>query len=173
MRLIMDKNIIILFITGILAKYTNIIDIFAGFMIITIIDTLTAIHCSAIQKGIKFNPLLREFWTHISSSGLRRMAKKVFGEYFVWLIVVFVVDHMILNSLFKVPFFGDSLYLPVALLYFFTLIEIRSIGENLGKAGKVNWLEKLVSFLPKDLKSIYKKISKLIDDDNKKVSKDK
>lgn len=168
----MEKNIIVLSISALLAKYTNIEDVLLAFLIITLIDTLTGIHATAVEKGLKFNPFSLAFYKHINSAGLRQMSKKVFGEYFVWLIVVFIVDHLVLKSAFKIPFFGNDLFLPIALLYFFIFIEIRSIGENIGRSGRINWLIELVKFLPKDLKNIYTKLNKVYEN-NKNVPKGK
>lgn len=137
------------------SHYTDIYSAIIALLIMTSLDTISKIHYTGIEKGLSMNPFKLSFWRHINSGGLRQMSKKVFGEYFKYLIIVFVVDYFILKSLVKVPFVGRDIDLPTATLYLFTLIEIRSIAENIGENGGNNYLDFILKFLPKNMQDFY------------------
>lgn len=145
-----------LFISTALAHYTDIKTALFAFLIITLIDTTTRINADALKKGLKFNPFKKYFWLEIKSTGLRDMCKKIFSEYFMYLIIAFVVDVLIFKQEFLIEFMGRKLTLPVISLYIFSAVEIWSIAENIEDAGGVNLLKRVMHFLPEKWQLLFK-----------------
>lgn len=142
------------FISSFLAHYTDILTALYAFVIITFLDTATRINANAVGKGLKFNPFKGYFWKEIKSDGMREMCRKIFGEYFYYLIIAFVVDYFIFKKLFLVDFMGRQLTLPVIALYVFSAIEIWSIGENIEDSGGKNLIKRMLHFLPEKFQKI-------------------
>lgn len=147
---------ICLSLSTVLAHYTDLKTAFWAFLIITFLDTLTRINANAVEKGLKFNPFKKYFWLEIQSTGLREMCKKIFSEYFVYLIIAFVVDVLIFKQEFLIDFMGRKLTLPVIALYLFSAVELWSIGENIEDSGGVNIFKKIFHFLPEKWQLIFK-----------------
>lgn len=148
---------IALFISG----YSDFISTLYGFLIITTLDTLTSIHAGAKEKGLKFNPLKWYFWREIKSGLLREWAKKVFVEYFVYVIIAFVLEVFVIQARLNIQVVNWTLDLPTSCLWIFMAIELWSIGENIEDAGGVNWIKRgaraLEKLLPAWITSILKK----------------
>lgn len=142
------------FISTVLTYFTDIHTALVAFLLITLIDTFTRIHASAIKKGMKFEPWTIEFWKQIESKGLRRMCDKVFGQYSVYLILTFIIDVFILKSMIIVEMFNQGLTLPIIALYIFSAIEIWSIGENLEDAGLLNLPKRILHLFPEKYRKI-------------------
>ena len=130
-------------------------------MIITTLDTITAIHASAYKKGLKFNPLKKYFWRQIKSEMLRVWISKVFKEYCVYLIIAFALEIFIIQEKVHLDIIQWKLDLPTAALWLFSAIELWSIGENVEKAGGTNWIKRIAkaieSIIPEKIKALFKK----------------
>jgi hypothetical protein len=143
-----------IFISSFLAHYTDIKTAFWAFIIITILDTTTRINAEAVKKGLVFNPFKGYFWAEIKSGGLRDMCKKIFSEYFVYLIISFVIDILIFKQNFLIDFMDRKLTLPVIALYVFSAVELWSIGENIEDSGGTNIFKRVIHLLPEKVQKI-------------------
>ena len=136
-------------LSGFLACYIDIDKAIYLLIAATILDTISAINAQAVAKGLVFNPFKRYFWLMIKSTGLKMWGKKVFREYFVYILLAFMVDRLVLKGLVIVDVHHWQLKLPVVVIYFLAFIEIWSIGENIEKTGRPNYIKKLANwFLP-------------------------
>lgn len=144
-------------LSGVLACHTDLLLALCAFAVITTLDTLTAIHASAFQRGVEFAPLKLYFWKQITSAGLRAWTKKVFAEYGVYLIIAFVISEWILKNIPVLEIFERRLTLPVMAVYLFCLIEMWSVGENIEKAGGVNLFKRILHLLPEKIQQLFKK----------------
>lgn len=147
-----------LFFAGIfsyfLSNYARIDYAFYCFLIITSLDTVTRINAEAAAKKLKFNPFKGYFWAEIKSEGLRDMFKKVFTEYGVYLIISFVIDRLVFAGTITFNVYGSDIKLPVIALYFFSFVEVWSIGENIEESGGINLVKRVLHFLPEKLQKI-------------------
>lgn len=140
-------------VAGVLACYTDIDSAVYLFLAATVLDTLSAINAQAVAKGLTFNPLKKYFWMEIKSKGLREWAKKLLGEYSLYIILAFLLDKLVLKGMIIVDVLHWQLKLPVVVIYFLAFIEIWSIGENIEKTGRPNYIKKLVNyFMPAKFK---------------------
>lgn len=133
--------------SGLLACYTDIDLALYLFLAATVLDTFSAINAQAVAKGLTFNPFKMYFWMEIKSKGLRSWAKKLFGEYTIYIILAFMLDKWVLKSMIVIDVHHWQLTLPVAVIYFLAFIEIWSIGENIEKTGRPNYIKKLVNWM--------------------------
>lgn len=156
------------------STYVNVLSALAFFAIATTLDTWSRIDVNAKKKRLKFNPLRRKFWFEISSDALRIWFKKVFQEYFVYVIIAFALDILILKSCFKFNVLYLKLDIPTATIILFAFNEVWSIFENREELGKKNYLKKIIGsitpFFPESwqtaIKEIQKKSSKTKQDAN-------
>ena len=149
---------IYLFFAGIvsyfLSNYDRIEYALGCFAILTMLDTTTKINAVAKAKKLKFNPFKKYFWLEIKSGGFRKMANKIFMEYGVYLIIAFVIDSLVFSKTTTFNIVGSDLKLPVIAVYYFSFIEAWSIGENIEEAGGINWLKRILHFLPEKIQKI-------------------
>lgn len=141
-------------ISTFLKDYDRIEYALGCFAIVTTLDTVTKINAVAKSKKLKFNPFKKYFWLEIKSGGFRDMANKIFMEYGVYLIIAFVIDILVFSETTTFNVVGSQLKLPVIAVYYFSFIEAWSIGENIEEAGGVNWLKRIVHFLPEKIQKI-------------------
>jgi phage-related holin len=134
------------------------------FIIATILDTITRIHADAINSKVRFNPFQLQFWMRIKSKGLKKMARKIFVEYGIAVIIAFSVDTLLFKNALHFQLLNLKLNIPIAAIIFFTGIEIWSIFENLEDAGMTNWLKQFLNlfsgFFPSKWKDFYDKLTK-------------
>ena len=154
---IKNTYLMLAYIASLILTYlTDLHTAILAFLLITIIDTITSIDASAKQKGLKFNPFKKYFWKEIKSEGLRQMCDKIFRQYFMYLMIAFIVDVLILKKMVIVELWGDKLTLPMIALYIFSAIEIWSVGENIEKRGGVNLPKRVFHLLPEKIQKILK-----------------
>ena len=84
------------------------------------------------------------------------MCDKIFRQYFMYLMIAFIVDVLILKKMVIVELWGDKLTLPMIALYIFSAIEIWSVGENIEKRGGVNLPKRVFHLLPEKIQKILK-----------------
>ena len=143
---------IALFTSFLVGAYTDIELALLAFLIITSLDTYTS-----MRADKKINNINKPLWKLIKSSGLRRWCNKVFNDFGISLIIIFVVDILIFKKAITIPLMGRDLQLPIVGMYIFSFIEIWSIGENMEKAGGINIFKKLVDLLPEKIKKLFEK----------------
>lgn len=141
-------------VSTILTYFTDIRTAILAFLAITLLDTITRINASAVNKGLEFKPWKAYFWSEIDSKGLRKMCDKVFGQYSVYLILSFIIDSLILKNMVIIQLFNQDLTLPIVALYTFSAIEIWSIGENLEDAGLLNLPKRVLHLVPEKYRKI-------------------
>jgi len=142
------------FVSSIFTYFTDIHTALIAFLLITLLDTITRIHATAIGKGLKFRPWTKEFWKQIDSKGLRKMCDKVFGQYAIYLILSFIINSLILKDMVIMELFNQELTLPILALYIFSAIETWSIGENLEDAGLMNLPKRILHLIPEKYRKI-------------------
>ena len=144
-----------------IAGYSDFIHTLYGFLIISSLDTLSAIHAGAIAKGLKFNPLKAYFWKEIKSALIREWMKKMFSEYAFYLILAFVIETFIIQQKLQLQLINWKLDLPTSCLWVFSAIELWSIGENIERAGGINLIKKgmvvLERVVPEWLRNLIRK----------------
>lgn len=128
-------------ITIMFSGYTTFPQTLLAFALITSLDTITSINLGAYKKKLKFNPLKAYFWKEIKSGLIRVWMKKVFKEYFIYLIIAFILDILILEKQLYFDFMYFRLNLPIIVLWWAIGIELWSIGENIEGTGKKNWIK--------------------------------
>lgn len=153
---ILNSSKIYLIMTGIISwiasTYVNLHYALCLFFIATIWDTKTRIEVDAKKLGIRFNPLKRVFWLQIKADGLKQWYSKVFKEYFVYIIIAFILDVLLLKSSFHFHLYMLKLDIPTCVILIFALTEFWSIFETLEEAGQKNWIKSALKtfsgFLP-------------------------
>lgn len=150
-----------LFGSIIVSGYTNFYVAGIGFLIFTTLDTITAINAGAKDKGLKFNPFKKYFWTEIKSELIRIWLKKVFKEYLVYVIMAFTIEIFMLRQQMRIEVIHYQLNLPVFCLWLFSAVEAWSIGENIEASGGTNYVKKMLhffkDFIPEKFKAFFHK----------------
>lgn len=121
--------------------YTSLPQTLLAFALITTIDTITSINAGAHKKGLKFNPFKLYFWKEIKSGLIRVWLQKVFKEYMVYVILAFILDILILEKKMYIEILFFKLSLPIVVLWMAIGVELWSIGENIGKTGRKNYIK--------------------------------
>lgn len=145
------------FFSWIFSTY-DIKEILFLFMMATTLDTITRINTNAKLKGLYFNPFRKFFWLQIKSEGLKKMGRKVFFEYSVYVIVAFALDTWVFKNKLHFDFMSLKLNIPTFAILFFTGIEIWSIFENMEEGGTKNYLKIGLRFFNKFLPEKWQKI---------------
>jgi len=128
------------------------------FCLATVLNTLTKINANAQMKGIKFNPLRYTFWREIKAEGLKKMGRKIFLEYSVYIILAFAIDTWVFKNALHFDVMNLKLNIPTFCILFFTGIEIRSVFENMENSGKTNYLKLGIKYFENIIPNEWKKL---------------
>lgn len=159
-KLSVDK-IVLLSLSPIFATISSMKNTLIALSIIVMLDAVTGVRKSLFQKGIKFNPLKKDFWMTIESSGLRQSWRKTY-EYSLGIIAFAVLDSLILGDA-KFTLIGKEFGVAELAATLACFIEIYSIYENMEAVSGKNLFKSTLSFLPR-------KVSEALDPDTQRRS---
>lgn len=143
-----------------LSGYARLPQTLLAFGLITTLDTITSINAGAYAKGLKFNPFKGYFWREIKSGLMRVWFKKIFKEYMIYVILAFVLDILILEQQIYMDIMKIQINIPIVVIWALCGLELWSIGENIAKTGKPNYIALVWNFMKDYLQDKFKIKSK-------------
>lgn len=154
------------------STYINLQSALLFFFIATIFQIWSKIDVEARKQKTPFRPWTKQFWFVIDPEKVRTWLQTVFKEYFIYILIGFAFDVIILKSNFKFDVFSLKLDIPTAFILFFSGIELLSGLKHREEIQQKNYLKIIFNIfsglLPASAKEI---IEKTLKETNKKTKK--
>ena len=154
------------------STYINLVPALLFFFIATSFQVWSKIDVEARKQKTPFRPWTKKFWFVIDSEMVRTWLQTVFKEYFIYIIIGFAFDVIILKSNFKFDVFSLKLDIPTAFILFFSGIELLSGFKHREEIKQKNYLKVVFNIfsglLPTSIKEV---IEKTLNESDKKIKK--
>lgn len=146
------------------STYVNLQSALLFFFIATFFQIWSKIDVQARQSKIPFRPWTKKFWFVIDLDILRDWLRLVFKEYFIYILLGFAFDVIILKSNFHFNVASVKLDIPTAFILFFSGIELFTGFRHREEIQSKNYLKVIFSifsgFLPESIKTALDKTFK-------------